>query len=147
MDKSLINTFLVLLFPSISFLLPATSQAKPIIYDFKVEVTEGALQGNRFDGFFGYDDETITGKGREELGIEQGLIVCMNFLQKTYNETNDSNYPNFPKLILNDGEIEKLDFWIEEGKRVPWWNLAGWEVTARQRDTSEDITIICEQSL
>lgn len=59
----------------------ATSQvqASSITYDFTVNVTKGALAGNSFNGTFSYDDSTLKGTGVEQLGIERGLTVCMNY--------------------------------------------------------------------
>ncbi|MGK7932787.1 MAG: hypothetical protein AB4041_15330 [Microcystaceae cyanobacterium] len=139
MNKISVNLLIYPLMSLLSLVNPSVSQAKPIIYDFTVRVTDGALQGNSFQGFFIYDDESVSGSGKEEIGVEEGLKVCMNFFGQNYAETNDSNYPNLPKLTLNDGEVENLDFWIEEERRLPWWNLQGWEVSTTQRETSEDL--------
>jgi hypothetical protein len=124
---------------SIIVIIPNVSQAKPIIYDFNVNVTEGSLQGNSFSGFFIYDDETLEESGREKIGVEQGLSVCMTFFDKNYDETDDSNYPEFPQLVLNEGQVESLDFWAEKGKRQKWWNREGWTVNLSQRESSLEI--------
>lgn len=105
------------------------AQASTITYDFTVNVTAGALTGRSFHGTFSYDDSRLTGRGVEELGVNQGLTICMNFFGQNYRETEDSNYPTFPKLVFENGSIKKLDFWIEPNKRVNWWNQPGWEVT------------------
>ena len=103
-------------------------QAIPVTYDFTVEVTQGTLAGNTFSGSLTYDDEAIMGIGTEEIGVENSLTVTMEFLGQTYSEISDSQYPEFPKLRFEDGEIQQLDFWIEPGERLIWWNLPGWEI-------------------
>ncbi|MBW4681475.1 MAG: hypothetical protein KME19_15365 [Microcoleus vaginatus WJT46-NPBG5] len=119
-----------------------TSQAyaSTITYDFTVNVTQGALAGKTFKGTFSYDDATLKGTGIEELGVAEGLTACMNYFGRNYNETDDTGYPAFPKLVFEDGKIKQLDFWIQPNKRVNWWNLAGWEVTLSmpQADASAD---------
>lgn len=108
-------------------------QALPVTYDFTVEVTQGTLTGNTFSGSLTYDDEAIIGTGIEEIGVENSLTVTMEFLGETYSETFDSQYPEFPKLRFEDGEIQHLDFWIEPGERIIWWHLPGWEVNLLRR--------------
>lgn len=108
-------------------------QAAPVSYDFTVNVTKGRLAGKSFTGTFSYDTAKLQGKGIEELGVAQGLTVCMNFFGKNYIETNDSSYPTFPKLIFENGKVKQLNFWIEPGKRIVWWGLPGWEVKTSLR--------------
>jgi hypothetical protein len=102
--------------------------AVPVTYDFTITVTKGGLAGNSFNGSFSYDDANLKGKGVEELGIDEGLTTCMNYLGRTYRETDDTSYPTFPKLRFEDGKIAQLNFWIQPNQRVNWWNLPGWEV-------------------
>lgn len=104
------------------------AHAATITYDFTVNVNQGALAGKTFNGTFSYDDATLKGTGVEELGVAEGLTVCMNYLGRNYSETDDTSYPAFPKLVFEDGKIKQLDFWIQPNKRVNWWNLPGWEV-------------------
>jgi hypothetical protein len=102
--------------------------AVPVTYDFTITVTKGGLAGNSFNGSFSYDDAKLKGKGVEELGITEGLTTCLNYLGRTYRETDDTSYPTFPKLRFEDGKITQLNFWIQPNQRVNWWNLPGWEV-------------------
>ena len=108
-------------------------QAMPVTYDFTVVVTEGSLAGNTFKGSFSYDDEVLSGVGTEEIGIADGLTVNMTFFGQDYTETADRNYPAFPKLIFEDGKIQRLDFWIESGERQVWWGLPGWKIELSPR--------------
>ncbi len=55
-----------------------SSLAKPIAYDFTVEVSQGSLAGNTYTGSFSYDDEQLTGVGQEEIRVTDGLKVKMN---------------------------------------------------------------------
>lgn len=102
--------------------------AVPVTYDFTITVTKGGLAGNSFNGSFTYDDANLKGKGVEELGIDEGLTTCINYLGRTYRETDDTSYPTFPKVRFEDGKIAQLNFWIQPNQRVNWWNLPGWEV-------------------
>ena len=109
-------------------------QAFPVTYDFTVVVTQGSLAGNTFNGSFSYDDGQLSGVGAEEIGIADGLTVNMTFFEQDYTEIADTDYPAFPKLIFEDGEIQRLDFWIEPGERGVWWGLPGWEIELSPRD-------------
>ncbi len=74
----------------------------------------------------------------EEVGVADGLTVDMNFLGKDYSEVDDIDFPTYPKLVFEDGEITRLDFWIEPGDRVLWWDLSGWEVVLSPRQPVEE---------
>ena len=111
------------------------SLAKPITYDFTVKVSEGSLAGNTYQGSFSYDDETLSGVGKEEIGVMDGLTVNMNYFGKDYTEEDDRDYPKFPKLVLEDGEVQQLDFWIESNERRLWWGTPGWEVELSPRSS------------
>ena len=110
------------------------SQALPVAYDFTVVVKEGSLAGKTFEGSFSYDDEVITGKGTEEITVADGLKTNINFFGENYTEKEDQNYPQFPKLIFQDGEIYLLDFWVEPGERDIWWRRQGWEIELSPRE-------------
>ena len=109
--------------------------AKPITYDFTVEVSEGSLAGNTYQGSFSYDDEKLSGVGKEEIGVIDGLTVKMNFFGKDYTEEDDRDYPAFPKLVFEDGKVQQLDFWIESNERRVWWGTPGWEVELSPRSS------------
>lgn len=140
------------LFPKLSIAIASTAviaasqaYASPITYDFTVNVTQGSLAGKSFSGTFSYDDSTLKGIGAEELGVAEGLTICMNFLGRNYNETNDSSYPTLPKLVFEDGKIKRLDFWIEPGKRLLWWTLPGWDVDFSLRKASSASNTACNK--
>ncbi|WPF89432.1 hypothetical protein WEU38_03920 [Cyanobacterium aponinum AL20118] len=117
--------------------------AEPVIYDFTVNVTEGSLKDNTYDGFIIYDDETVTGAEEEMITVEDGLKVCMNFFNENYDETKDSDYPQYPQLILKNGKPESLDFWLEPNPRRQWWNKNGWLVTVTQRPENSNLPVNC----
>ena len=114
--------------------------AKPVTYDFTVNVVKGSLKGNSYNGFFTYDDEQLTGKETETINAQDGLKVCMNFFNQTYDETKDVDYPEFPALTLKKGIPETLDFWMESPQRSIWWNRNGWEVEISRREDSTNET-------
>ncbi|MGD1901241.1 MAG: hypothetical protein ACFB9N_03270 [Geitlerinemataceae cyanobacterium] len=109
-------------------------QAEPVIYDFTVEVRTGSLAGNSFYGTFRYDDDAIAGTGRETIGVDDGLTVKMRFYGLDFQAPDDVDFPDYPRVNLVDGEIESLDFWIEPGDRVQWWDFPGWDVELMARD-------------
>ena len=87
-----------------------TVQAATVTYDFTVDLTSGPLIDTQPSGSFCYDDSTLTGSGLETLGIDQGLSVALNFLGKTYNETNDIEFPDFPIVQFQDRKLLGLSF-------------------------------------
>lgn len=119
--------------------------AVPVTYDFTITVTKGGLAGNSFNGSFSYDDAKVKGKGVEKLGITEGLTTCLNYLGRTYRETDDTSYPNFPTLRFEDGKITQLDFWIQPNQRVNWWNLPGWEVKLSEPKMSDSTVPNCQK--
>ena len=130
----------------VSTVVTATqAYAVPVTYDFTVTVTQGGLAGNSFNGSFSYDDAKLKGKGVEELGIDEGLTTCMNYLGRTYRETDDTSYPTFPKLRFEDGKIVQLNFWIQPNQRVNWWNLPGWEVKLSEPKMSDSTVPNCQK--
>ena len=130
----------------LSTLVTATqAYAVPVTYDFTITVTQGRLAGNSFNGSFSYDDAKLKGTGVEELGIAEGLTTCMNYLGRTYRETDDTSYPTFPKLRFEDGKIAQLNFWIQPDQRVNWWNLPGWEVKLSEPQMSDSTVPNCQK--
>ncbi len=124
-----------------------TSQAlaSTVSYDFTVNVTKGSLAGKSYNGSFSYDDSTLKGTGVEELGVAQGLKACINYAGRNYSETNDRDYPAFPKLVFENGKIKRLDFWVQTNKRVVWWNSRGWEVKLSMRQASAPAVSNCQK--
>jgi hypothetical protein len=120
-------------------LVPFNVLAKPVVYDFKIEVNQGNFKGKTYDGFLMYDDENQN----SIITVEDGLKVCLNFFEQIHNETKDVDYPKYPKLTLKDGKPETLDFWTESPKRRLWWNRDGWEVTLTPRKHIES-SIECD---
>ncbi|NET47543.1 MAG: hypothetical protein F6K09_02215 [Merismopedia sp. SIO2A8] len=114
---------------SIVTLASHPSQALPRAYDFSVNVTQGALEGMTFGGIFCYDDAVIQSEGLETIGVSDGLNVEMTFFNQAFTASDDIDYPDFPTLILEDGTVQRLDFWVEPGTRDNWWDLPGWDVT------------------
>ncbi|MGB3401468.1 MAG: hypothetical protein WBA77_02120 [Microcoleaceae cyanobacterium] len=133
MIQQYLATFSTVMLTMVAIELPAV-QAAPVTYDFTVVVTEGSLSGNTFSGSFSYDDAMIEGVGTETVGVEEGLKVNMNFLGEDYTETADIDYPKFPRVIFEAGEIQRLDYWIEPGERGIWWGLPGWEIELSPRN-------------
>ena len=123
---------------SSAMLYAQSAQARPIAYDFTVDVTAGSLSGMQFSGSICYDDTQTTDSGTEVLRVAHGLEVSMTFFNQFFTAKDDVDYPHHPTLTLEDGLVESLDFWIESGERVLWWNLPGWDVTLTPRATAPD---------
>lgn len=137
-------THLISLFTSINLVGISQVMAKPVVYDFTVNVTQGALKGQSFTGVFSYDDEKLTNQETQTIGVKEGLKVCMNFI-KMQNETNDVDYPQFPQLTFQEGKPESLNFWVEkEAPRQLWWNTNGWIVNTSIRDQKNSMMIDCQ---
>ncbi|MEM9217171.1 MAG: hypothetical protein AAGD25_22850 [Cyanobacteria bacterium P01_F01_bin.150] len=110
-------------------------------YSFTVEVTDGPLAGRQFDGSFCYPKDSINGEGIEVLREADGFSVSMNFFGDVYTAADDTSYPDFPRLTLEDGEVMQLDFWIEEVKREVWWDFPHWDVSLSSPDDTADCAI------
>ena len=107
--------------------------AESVTYNFTIDVTAGPLADNTYEGSFTYDPASIAGEGTEEIGVDDGLTASINFYGEDFSEADDSDYPDYPKLVFEDGEVVLLDFWVEEGDRIVWWNAPGWEVTLSEQ--------------
>lgn len=76
---------------SLATIAASPTQAATVGYNFDLYVVDGLLAGYTGKGSFTYDDSTLTGKGWEFLGKQQGLSVQLNFLGNSYTEANDVN--------------------------------------------------------
>jgi hypothetical protein len=79
-------------------------------YDFKVQISSGSLIGKTFEGFFSYNDSTLSGEGFETVGSAQGLKISFNFLNQKYSEADDVRFPNSPILQFKDGKLSGLRY-------------------------------------
>lgn len=111
------------------------------VYEFTVEVTEGPLAGQQYDGSFCYPTDAVTGEGTEVLSEADDFKVSMNFFGNMYTGSDDTSHPDFPTLTLEDGAVTQLDFWIEEGDRIVWWDLPHWEVSLSSPENTADCAI------
>lgn len=116
--------------------LPVEAIAGPVTYDFTVTVTEGKLAGISFGGSFTYDDDAVSERGMTAIAVEDGLTVDMTFFDRPFTAKDDIDYPEFPQLFFEDGEVQKLEFWVEPGEeRGSWWDLPGWNVDLERRES------------
>lgn len=106
--------------PNLSFAVIAAIpvQAATITYNFRADVTSGALLGQTFTGLLSYDDSTLTKVGSEFLSPAEGLEVSFNFLGTAYTEKNDVNFPDFPLTNFNNGVFEGLDFAVNNSPTI-----------------------------
>lgn len=132
---------IILLTTAYSFNLTSSATAKPITYDFTVNVVEGALKGRSFSGTFSYDDDNLNGAATETITTKDGLKVCMNFMSEIQDQTKDVDYPEFPQLTFKNSQPETLDFWVEtQAPRQLWWNQNGWLVDMSPREEGKLLT-------
>lgn len=90
-------------------------QAATITYDFDVNITSGSLDDNIYEGFFSYADSTLTGIGREKIGVAEELSIVFEFLGNTYTEANDNNFSfNFPFLEFKEGSLVGLQYIVND---------------------------------
>ena len=106
---------------------------------FTVDISAGSLEGQEFYGEFSFDKDDLTGQGQETVTVDDGLQVSMYYLGRTYEATSDRNYPDYPRVILQDGKVELLDFWVDPRDRDIWWTgIPGWDVQLTQTDCEID---------
>ncbi|MGD1936505.1 MAG: hypothetical protein ACFCA4_02965 [Cyanophyceae cyanobacterium] len=103
--------------------------------EFAVDISAGVLAGNRFYGTFSFGDASLTGQGQEVITPEDGLKISMYYLGRTYEHTDDRNYPDYPRVTLQDGKVELVDFWVDPRDRDIWWTgVPGWDVQLTRTD-------------
>lgn len=90
-----------------------SAQAAIITYDFTVDVTTGSLTDTQYQGFFSYDDSTLTASGVESVGIAEGLSISFEFLGVTYTEADDDLVDfGFPFVEFNQGSLVGLQYTV-----------------------------------
>lgn len=112
-----------------------------VTYDFRVQInsdayeTQGLSKGTIEQGSFTYDNDNLTGSGSEYLSPLQGnLKLTFKFLNNIYTEKDDLNYgsslysPDYPALLLNNGELVGLDFLVVPSQFQPPQNAIGFRI-------------------
>ncbi len=90
-----------------------SAQAAIITYDFTVDVTTGSLTDTQYQGFFSYDDSTLTASGVESVEIAEGLSISFEFLEVTYTEADDDLVDfGFPFVEFNQGNLVGLQYTV-----------------------------------
>lgn len=107
--------------------------AATVTYDFTAvitrDVTGGSLVGQKFKGFFSYDDSTLTGIGQERLGGAagdvKGVKVSLNFLGVTYTEAlQKGDYPVVDVRFV-DGKVDSFKYFFFDKQENTWFLLGG----------------------
>ena len=102
---------------------------------FSIKITAGTLEGNEFYGSFSFDKDKFTGEGEEIVTTEEGLQISMYYLGRTYTASSDRNYPDYPRVTLQDGKVDLVDFWVDPRDRDIWWTgVPGWDVQLTHTD-------------
>ncbi len=109
------------------------ARAATITYDFTAVITRdvrgGSLLGQKFQGFFSYDDSALTRVGRERLGGAAGKIkgvkVRFNFLGVTYTEAfQKGDYPVVDVRFVN-GKVDSFKYFFMDKSEKQWFLLGG----------------------
>lgn len=101
----------------------------PNVCEFEIEISAGTLAGNRFSGSFSFDRSQLTGEGEEVVTIENDLEISMKYLGRIYVQDDDRDYPDYPRVTLQDGKVELVEFWVDPRDRDIWWTgVPGWDV-------------------
>ena len=129
---------------SLGGFLPQAAQAgdghdhdhTPKICKFSINISAGTLEGNRFYGSFSFDRDRLTGEGEEIVTVEDdGLEIAMVYLGRSFYQDDDRNYPEYPRVTLQDGKVALVDFWVDPRDRDIWWEgVPGWDVQLTQTD-------------
>jgi hypothetical protein len=86
------------------------SQVAATVYDFRVQISSGCLEGSTFEGVLSYDSSTLSGKGFETIGIAEGLKISFTFFSNKYSESDDVRFPDSPAVQFKDGELSGLKY-------------------------------------
>lgn len=107
--------------------------AATVTYDFTAEITRdvtgSSLEGQKFEGFFSYDDSMLTGIGQESLGgaagVVNGVKVSFNFLGVTYTEAlQKGDYPVVDVRFV-DGKVDSFKYYFFDNHENTWFLLGG----------------------
>ena len=93
-------------------LLPA--QAALVQFDFSTTVNSGPFNGQVGTGFIRFDDAFNSGVVSAGAG-NGSLEISFAFLGQSFNQTNDSGFPDFPQVTLFNGTPVGIDFVLVDG--------------------------------
>lgn len=91
-----------------------TADAVVVNETFTARVGGGAFDGTIGTGTFSYDDDLIPSFGLFEIGPNEGLRLTFTLFGQTFEETNDYEYDEYPKLYFEDRRPTILDFLVDE---------------------------------
>lgn len=88
-----------------------------MLQSFSVDVTQGGLAGQTFEGSFQYDESLLIDSGQENLAVSDGLAVSFDFLGTTFTEANDLGFTTglFPNVSFTDSVFSGLSYLVETG--------------------------------
>ncbi|BAT52433.1 hypothetical protein NOS3756_13730 [Nostoc sp. NIES-3756] len=89
------------------------TQAATVKYNFTANVTSGNNLG-QYLGSFEYDDSFLTSLGLETVGIEDGLKVTFNYLDQTFTEEDDYDFPAYPIVSFDSGQLLGLSYFVAD---------------------------------
>ncbi|MBE7501596.1 MAG: hypothetical protein HS113_15095 [Verrucomicrobiales bacterium] len=84
------------------------------VYEITARVVGGVFDGTIGTGTFSYNDDLIPEFGPFEIGPIEGLRLTLTLFGQTFEETNDVEYDQFPKLYLEERRPTALDFLVDE---------------------------------
>lgn len=119
---------------------PAISpaQAATVTYNFEVNVTEGNYLG-KYNGNFSFDDSVLTRSGDEIITQANGnLSLLFTFLNKTYTIQDELEFPAFPGVYFQDGQLYGLSFLVVPPTSDPGFFVLGSEFTVGNRGPASE---------
>ncbi|WP_052754532.1 hypothetical protein [Calothrix sp. 336/3] len=111
-----------------SYLVKAVTVSRTFtVSDFTrpgIGITDNILfpPGKSYTGVFSYNDELLTGSGSTEISL---FHLSFNFLGITYTERDDVGYPRFPKITIQNGNFQGLNFVINKPGLAANFNPSG----------------------
>jgi hypothetical protein len=95
--------------------IPEIVQCALVTKTFMATVLDGPLAGQIGTGSFTFDDDLII-RGDEFIDPEQGLMVAFSFDNQIFDQTNDSDFDDWPVLRFDDSVPQYLEYWLVDGE-------------------------------
>lgn len=94
----------------------ATPSASAVVVNetLTARVVGGVFDGTIGTGTFSYDDDLIPEFGLYDIGPIEGLQLTLTLFGQTFEETDDAEYDEYPKLYFEDRVPVLLDFLVSE---------------------------------
>ena len=120
----MMNKFIVAsLFMTSVLITPTVAKSAIVNRSFNVNIETGSLQGNNLEGFFKYDDSSLTGIGFESIGNGIGFFEFeFEWFGVTY--TQDSNPGFAARAAFNNGNFLGVRYFLGWEQPTPNFSLS-----------------------